>query len=50
MALEELNSRIKVANKEDVQLVQKERENTRLMRKAKESARLKIKQIAEHDE
>ena len=49
MTIEELNSRIRPANKEDI-LAETEQKNERVTRKAGETAKLKIKQIAEEDE
>ena len=49
MTMEELNSRIRLANKEDI-LAETEQNNERVTRKAGETAKLKIKQIAEEDE
>ena len=49
MTMEELNSRIRLANKEGI-LAETEQKNERVTRKAGETAKLKIKQIAEEDE
>ena len=49
MTMEELNSRIRLVNKEDI-LAETEQRNERVTRKAGETAKLKIKQIAEEDE
>ena len=46
MTMEELNKRIRVANKEDIP-AEREQKNEKVIRKARETAQWKIKEIAE---
>ena len=50
MTEEELNCRIRAANKEETQSAKTEQKNKRVIRQTGQSAKLKIKQMAEDDE